>query len=137
MDCIIFEECPKDINGKRNGKAYKYVNVGEKYLTHTIEYIDDKLISIDYMYNMYNLKQNFIKLYFKHSDNDYEISKMIIYGNTYKYFCYLPCNNEQYYLKNDNTYDIFKFYIPMFEPLKKIKFTFNNFIVDFDFSEFI
>lgn len=131
MDCIIFEECPKDINGKRNGKAYKYVNVGEKYLTHTIEYIDNKLESIKYMYN----PNNYIKFHFGYIRDKLNILSFIFSGENYEYGFMNQIINGQFYFKVENRIDIIHFYID--ENANVFNFNFNNNQVYFCYKEFI
>jgi len=129
MDCIEFIECPKDSSGNRNGFAYRYINIGDKYLTHSIEYVDDKLKLIKYMYN----PTNYIILHFIYH-RDLILSEVIFLGD--KYECGFSLNklsSDYYHTTQDN--NIIEFHIK--QSVCIIDFTFNNNICQFNYGDFV
>jgi len=130
MDCIEFIECPKDSSGNRNGFAYRYVNIGNKYLTHSIEYVDDKLKLIKYMYN----PTNYITLHFIYHQG-LILSSVIFSGDDYEYGFMSTMFNLDYYVKTKDRKDIIK--LQPHEVFNILTFTFNNNICQFNYGEFI
>jgi len=126
MDCNLFVECPRDLDGKRNGYAYKYIDISiDKILTHTINYFDDKLHSIKYMY----CPNNYIILHFVPFLN--QLNHINFLGTDHSFNLYLPCNTDWYERNNK------KYFIKIETDASNVSIVFNEKIINFDYTEFL
>jgi hypothetical protein len=107
-----------------------HIDIGDKYLTHSIEYVDDKLKLIKYMYN----PTNYITLHFIYH-RQLILSSVIFSGDDYEYGFMSNLFQADYFLKTKNRLDIINIQNGQFGYI--FDFTFNNCLCKFDYSEFI